>query len=113
MKPKILVSGILFLLLVISLGVPASAHEADTDVPEAVTTAAAQATPEVSQEIMAIAEPASDTEPLFFMEPQLTSATPLFDEHGFIFQLCSSQAQCEAICAPFGGFCWRQFCICD
>lgn len=100
----------LLFLFVVGLGVTTGAREQPIQGQESSDVASmeeALVEPDVSAEL----EVSEDPEPVCSAEPQAASAAS--DSAGFGFTLCTSQAHCESLCAPFGGFCFRQICICD
>lgn len=99
------VSCLFFLFLfVVGIGVSTSAGEepvTDQELPVATLLEVAPAESEDS----------NTPEPVCTAERQ--TALAFSGSAGIGFPLCTSQAHCESLCAPFGGICFRQFCICD
>ena len=94
----------LLVLLVVGIALTTNAREqpvADRDTAVATIVEVAPVEPEAPQA----------PEPVCAAES--TAALAFSGSPGFGFPLCTSQAHCESLCAPYGGICVRQFCICD
>lgn len=101
MKSRSFISLCLF-LLVLGVGLASTAQEHQDAVPNVAPTAMVELEIPLSLEL----------ELQCTVDSQMTGLSVIPEAPGFGFPLCTSQAQCDAICAPFEGICWRQFCIC-